>query len=56
MFMFGVVIGLFVGIVFGMFKLAIMLGCEITELMVNAVVNNIKKAAEAQPSYRTKEV
>lgn len=56
MFAFGVVIGLFVGIVFGMFKLAIMLGCEITELMVNAAVNNLKKAAEARPSYRTKEV
>lgn len=56
MFMFGVVLGLFVGFVFGLFKLTIMIGCEITKLVVNAVVENIKKAAEARPSYRAKEV
>ena len=52
----GIVIGLFVGLVFGLFKLAIMFGCEITELVVGTAVDNIKKAAEAQPSYRAKEV
>ena len=52
----GIVIGLFVGLVFGLFKLVIMFGCEITELAIDAAVVNIKKAAEAQPSYRTKEV
>ena len=56
MFAFGIILGLFVGLIFGLFKLTIMLGCEITELVVDAAVENIKKAAEAEPSYRIKEV
>lgn len=56
MFALGVAIGLFVGFVFGMFKLVIMFGCEITEIIAGVVAENIKKAAEAQPSYRAKEV
>lgn len=56
MFAFGIILGLFVGLIFGLFKLTIMLGCEITELVVGTAIDNIKKVAEAQPSYRTKEV
>ena len=56
MFVFGVVIGLFVGLAFAMFKLVIMFGCEIAEIIAGVAVENIKKAAEARPSYRTKEV
>lgn len=52
----GIVIGLFVGLVFGLFKLTIMFGCEITELIVSSVVDNLKKVAESRPSYRAKEV
>ena len=52
----GVVIGLAVGLIFGLFKLTIMLGYEISKIAAQTVVNEVKRAAEVQPSFKVKRV
>lgn len=54
-FVIGMIIGLIVGLVFGLFKLVVMLACEISKIAATVVTVEIKKAAEAQPVFKTKE-
>lgn len=54
-FLVGIVIGLAIGLVFGLFKLVVLLACEISKIAASSVVRNVKKAAEVQPSFKTKE-
>ena len=51
----GSVIGFAIGLLFGLFKLTIMLGCELSKIAASAAVNEIKKAAEVQPAFKVKE-
>lgn len=55
-FVIGMMIGMAVGLVFGLFKLIIMLGCEISKIAAQTVVNEIKRTAEVQPSFKVKRV
>lgn len=51
----GMILGLAIGLVFGLFKLVVLLACEISKIAASSVVRNVKNAAEVQPSFKTRE-
>ena len=54
-FMIGMIIGLSVGLVFSLFKLVVMLACEISKYTAHVIGTEIEKAVEAQSVFKIKE-
>ena len=54
-FVVGIVIGLAIGLVFGLFKLIVILACEISKYAAHVIDTEIEKVVEAQSAFKTKE-